>query len=73
MMDNSFRPERDRGVIMCATWSLWRSRNDRQHGKTPIDPGAAMEWALETCCQLSGGNHPEYRPDGSAKHELANA
>lgn len=42
---------------MCATWSLWRSRNDRQHGKTPIDP--AMEWALEICCQLSGGSHPD--------------
>jgi len=24
----------------------------------PIDPSAAMEWALETCCHLLGGDQP---------------
>jgi hypothetical protein len=38
-------------------WSLWLSRNDHAHGKTPIDPGAAVEWALEEAFfQLSTTN-----------------
>ena len=53
-MDDSICPEGDRGVIMCAMWSLWQSRNDRRHDKTPIDPGAAMDRALEACCQVWG-------------------
>ena len=44
---------------MCTMWSLWRSWNDRRHGKTPIDPVVAMEWALETRCQLLGGNQQD--------------
>jgi len=30
----------------------WLSGNDRRHGKTPIDLGAAVEWALEAFFQL---------------------
>jgi len=43
------------GVIMCGMWSLWRSRNDRRHGKIPINPGKALAWVIETCYQLISG------------------
>jgi len=36
-------------------WSLWISRNDRHHGKVPIDPGKALEWAIDTCSELANG------------------
>jgi ribonuclease HI len=36
-------------------WSLWRSRNDRHHGKVPIDPSKALEWAIDTCSELANG------------------
>jgi hypothetical protein len=53
LLENYFCKEEDRGVILCGMWWLWLSRNDRRHGKAPIHPGAAMEWALEACDQLS--------------------
>jgi hypothetical protein len=53
LLENSFCSEEDRGVILCGMWSLWRGRNDRRHAKRPIDPGAALDWALEVCCQLT--------------------
>jgi hypothetical protein len=43
LLENEFCRDEDRGVIMCGLWSLWRSRNDRRHGKRPIDPGAAID------------------------------
>lgn len=55
MMDDSICLEGDRGVIMCDMCSLWRSRNDRQHDKKPIDQGVSMDLALEACSQLWGG------------------
>lgn len=36
-------------------WSLWNSRNDCRHGKSPIEPGLAVEWAIEVCFHLSIG------------------
>jgi ribonuclease HI len=33
-------------------WSVWTARNDRKHGKTPIDPKLAIEWALDACFLL---------------------
>jgi ribonuclease HI len=53
LLENSFCSEEDRGVILCGMWSLWRGRNDRRHAKRPIDPGAALDWALEVCRQLT--------------------
>jgi hypothetical protein len=55
LLDNSLCSEGDRGVIMCGMWSLWRSRNDRHHGKVPIDPSKALEWAIDTCSELANG------------------
>jgi hypothetical protein len=40
---------------MCAMWSLWRCRNDCNHGKVPIEPGKALEWAIDTCSELVNG------------------
>jgi hypothetical protein len=53
LLENEFCRDEDRGVIMCGLWSLRRSRNDRRHGKRPIDPGAAIDWTLEVCCHLA--------------------
>jgi hypothetical protein len=55
LLDNACCPEADRGVILCGMWSLWCSRNDRRHGKAPIDPRLAIIWALESCIHLSAG------------------
>ena len=70
-MDDSVCPKGDRVVIMCAMWSLWQSRNDRRHDKTPIDPGAAMDWALEACCQLWGGKQRDVGASIDVEHALA--
>jgi hypothetical protein len=43
LLDTSLCSEEDRGVIMCGMWSLWICRNDRRHGKVPIDLVKAME------------------------------
>jgi len=47
-------------------WSLWNSRNDRKHGKTPIDPRSAIDWAMEACFQLV-----EVCPSGKINAEQA--
>ena len=44
--------EKDRAIILCGMWSVWRSRNDRQHGKAPIDMHAAINWAIDVCFNL---------------------
>ena len=44
--------EKERAIILCGMWSIWRSRNDRRHGKIPIDMGAAISWALDVCYHL---------------------
>jgi hypothetical protein len=33
-------------------WSLWCSRNDRQHGKAPINMKLAIDWVVELCFHL---------------------
>jgi hypothetical protein len=33
-------------------WSVWRARNDRQHGKIPINVRAAINWAIDVCINL---------------------
>jgi ribonuclease HI len=33
-------------------WSIWRWRNDRLHGISPIDTKAAINWAIDACFQL---------------------
>ena len=53
LFENACCPEADRGIILCGMWSLWCSRNDRRHGKAPINPCLAINWALETCLHLS--------------------
>lgn len=44
--------EEDRGIILCGMWSLWCSRNDRRHGKTPIEHKLAINWAVDACFHL---------------------
>jgi hypothetical protein len=43
LLDNSCCKDGDRKVILCGMWSLWNSRNDRRHGKSPIEPRLAVE------------------------------
>jgi len=52
LLEDSFCKE-ERGIILCGMWSLWNRRNERKDGKTTIDPGSAIEWALEACFQLA--------------------
>lgn len=52
LLDDRVCKEDDRTVIMCGMWSLWSARNDRNHGKDPIDPKRAIEWAIDTCFLL---------------------
>ena len=52
LLEDSFCNE-ERGIILCGMWSLWNRRNERKDGKTTIDPGSAIEWALEACFQLA--------------------
>jgi len=42
-------------------WSLWNNRNDHRHGKSPIEPGLAVDWAQEACLhwQSSSGRGKE--------------
>jgi hypothetical protein len=47
-------------------WSLWNSRNDRQHGKSPIEPRMVVEWALEACFHLLAGSQTP--GDGEDQH-----
>ncbi|KAF8672429.1 hypothetical protein HU200_049640 [Digitaria exilis] len=37
-------------------WSLWSSRNDRRHGKAPIEKVTAINWALDICFHLTSPN-----------------
>lgn len=58
LLDDSICREKDRVVIMCAMWSLWSARNDRNHGKTPIESKLAIDWALDAssfCWQPDNG------------------
>ena len=48
-----FCGEKERTIILCGMWSLWGSRNDRKHGKAPIDAVAAVNWALDVCFYLT--------------------
>ena len=52
LLEDSFCKE-ERGINLCGMWLLWNSRNERKDGKTTIDPGSAIEWALEACFQLA--------------------
>jgi hypothetical protein len=56
LLDNSCCKDGNREVMLCGMWSLWNSRNDRRHGKSPIEPRLAVEWALEACFHLSAGS-----------------
>ena len=47
LLDSANRKPGDREIILCGMWSLWNSRNDRRHGKSPIEPGLAVDWAIE--------------------------
>ena len=52
LLDNNFCGEKEQTIILCGMWSLWCSRNDRKHGKAPIDAVAAVNWALDVCYYL---------------------
>ena len=53
ILDNRICGVNDQTIILCGMWSVWRSRNDRRHGKAPIDMAAAIDWALDVCFHLS--------------------
>jgi hypothetical protein len=53
ILDDRICRERDRSIILYGMWSLWTSRNDRKHGKSPIPMKLAIDWALEVCFQLT--------------------
>jgi hypothetical protein len=55
VLDDSICNERERYIILCGMWSC--SRNDRNHGKSPITMKLAIDWALDVCFHLilSGG------------------
>jgi hypothetical protein len=36
LLDDGTCEEMDRAIMLCGTWSIWRSRNDRLHGKSPL-------------------------------------
>ena len=44
--------EDDRIVLLCGMWSLWNTRNDYHHGKKPINPALAIDWATDACYHL---------------------
>jgi hypothetical protein len=46
VLDDIICRDRDRSIILCGMWSLWNSRNDRKHGKSPIPMKLAIDWAL---------------------------
>ena len=52
LLEDRICGEKNRALILCGMWSIWRSRNDRRHGKIPIDMGAAINWALDVCYHL---------------------
>jgi hypothetical protein len=52
LLDDKFCKDKDRTVVMCAMWSLWNARNDKNHGKSPIDPKLAIDWALDASSLL---------------------
>lgn len=52
LLDDQFCQERDRGIILCGMWSIWRARNDRRIGKAPIVLKSAVDWALDVCFHL---------------------
>jgi hypothetical protein len=51
-MDDNTYGEPERAIILCGLWSVWRSRNDRLHGKAPIEMRASIDWALDVCFHL---------------------
>ncbi|TVT96895.1 hypothetical protein EJB05_57860, partial [Eragrostis curvula] len=58
ILDDNICREKDRGIILCGMWSLWCSRNDRRHGKTPIEQRLAIDWAVDSCFHLMADRNP---------------
>jgi hypothetical protein len=52
ILDEKFCIEHDRCLFLCGMWSLWSSRNDRKHGKSPIPVRQAIDWVLDVCFHL---------------------
>jgi hypothetical protein len=52
VLDDSICNEQEKYIILCGMWSLWCSRNDRNHGKSPITMKLAIDWALDVCFHL---------------------
>jgi hypothetical protein len=52
LLNDRICTKRDMGIILCGMWSVWQSRNDRLHGKTPIELRAAINWTLDICSEL---------------------
>jgi hypothetical protein len=43
ILDDGICRECDRSIILCGMWSLWTSRNDRKHRKSPIPMKVAID------------------------------
>jgi hypothetical protein len=52
ILDEKCCNEHDRCLFLYGMWSLWSSRNDRKHGKSPIPVKQAIDWALDVCFHL---------------------
>jgi hypothetical protein len=52
ILDEKVCTEHDKCLFLCGMWSLWNSRNDRKHGKSPIPVRQAIDWALDVCFHL---------------------
>jgi hypothetical protein len=52
LLEDNNCSEEDRTIILCGMWSVWRSRNDRRHGNSPIEMRAAINWAVDACLTL---------------------
>jgi hypothetical protein len=67
LLEDGTCKEMDSSIILCGTWSIWQSRNDSLHGKSPIEMKVAIDWALDTYFQLIPG-HEEV--EGQREHVL---
>jgi hypothetical protein len=56
LLDDKVCAEKERCFILCGMWSLWTSRNDRKHGKSPIPLKQAINWAMDVCLHLIHAN-----------------
>ena len=52
LLDVSLCPPPNACAILCGMWAVWKARNDRRHGKIPLNLEAACRWARDTSADL---------------------